>query len=442
MVRTAWARAFAALIVRLALAAKKTNTAQDRATIAATIIMPKMMYVARHAWPTQTIIREADWRVRNFVWNSSFASPLNPPKGWISADIAELPVKDGGIGLPNITTELIAMAAMAVGEWSMSSNELKTKCGHVLRQDATNEDTHITPIRKRYSKSVTEDMWSTGQPLVTTWFGPEEVPASDEVPTEQELRKLLRHRNGLKTRWGNQGLRCEFIDLANGPMEKMRRHRRLTRGDYIHHAVGNLGIREIQWRDALGTIKPGSAYRSLLNGTKGCRVKDIIQIIWEAKGIVTFSPVSLQLPMTSSMAHKFRELCLSFLAQFPELAYKPTEDKVLRVSHGLDDPHHQFWVDNSGARKQVMHGWSTHLQKVAKDMELTTAIAASLDTNERQVWIVPHPWLTGMQPLWAGRRRWAQTRKGYKKVITKQKKQKAHNKLKQIAEKGARKNKP
>jgi hypothetical protein len=50
----AWNRAFEALRVRLVLAESKTNTVQQRAAIAAAIIVPKMLYVARHAWPTRT----------------------------------------------------------------------------------------------------------------------------------------------------------------------------------------------------------------------------------------------------------------------------------------------------------------------------------------------------------------------------------------------------
>jgi ribonuclease HI len=50
---------------------------------------------------------------------------------------------------------------------------------------------------------------------------------------------------------------------------------------------------------------------------------------------------------------------------------------------------------------------------------LGQAIAAFLEEDEATVVVSPHPWLTKMSPLWVGRRRWAQTRKQYKKIINK-----------------------
>nr|CAI72277.1 reverse transcriptase precursor, putative [Phytophthora infestans] len=60
--QSAWTKAFAALTTRLAV--KKTNSVQERAAIAAAFIIPKLLYVARHAWPTKTLTQEADWRIR------------------------------------------------------------------------------------------------------------------------------------------------------------------------------------------------------------------------------------------------------------------------------------------------------------------------------------------------------------------------------------------
>ncbi|KAG6946583.1 hypothetical protein JG687_00016617 [Phytophthora cactorum] len=47
--KEAWIKAFIGLTIRLSLATVKTNTAQQRAMISAAIIVPKLLYVARHA---------------------------------------------------------------------------------------------------------------------------------------------------------------------------------------------------------------------------------------------------------------------------------------------------------------------------------------------------------------------------------------------------------
>ncbi|KAF4143332.1 hypothetical protein GN958_ATG07474 [Phytophthora infestans] len=64
MTGTSWRKAFEAIKVRLTLAEVKTNTAEPRAMIAAAIIVPKLIYIARHAWPTQELGTETDLRIR------------------------------------------------------------------------------------------------------------------------------------------------------------------------------------------------------------------------------------------------------------------------------------------------------------------------------------------------------------------------------------------
>jgi hypothetical protein len=54
----AWSRAMDSLRIRLVPAEAKTNTAQQRGRIAAAVILRKLLYVARHAWPTEEVVRK------------------------------------------------------------------------------------------------------------------------------------------------------------------------------------------------------------------------------------------------------------------------------------------------------------------------------------------------------------------------------------------------
>jgi len=65
--KEAWSRAMDSLRIRLVLAEAKTNTAQQRGQTAAAIILPKLLYVARHAWPTEEVVRKAQRCIRNYV---------------------------------------------------------------------------------------------------------------------------------------------------------------------------------------------------------------------------------------------------------------------------------------------------------------------------------------------------------------------------------------
>uniref|UniRef100_H3H4P8 Reverse transcriptase domain-containing protein n=1 Tax=Phytophthora ramorum TaxID=164328 RepID=H3H4P8_PHYRM len=118
----AWKKAYGTLTVQLALADLKTNTVAQRALIATAVIVPKLLYVARNAWPTDDIIKVADLRIRNFVWHASFAAPESAPIGWVKRELAEQPTSNGGVGIPSIQTELLAMSATMVGKWGLSQN--------------------------------------------------------------------------------------------------------------------------------------------------------------------------------------------------------------------------------------------------------------------------------------------------------------------------------
>lgn len=46
----------------------------------------------------------------------------------------------------------------------------------------------------------------------------------------RELRRRLRHNNGLCTRWQPDGLHCECLELANGFVTTMKLDRKVKRG--------------------------------------------------------------------------------------------------------------------------------------------------------------------------------------------------------------------
>lgn len=67
-VRVTWEKAMLQLSVRLRLAADKSLTQDQRATIVTAVVIPKLTHIARHAWPTMPWIDDAQMRVQNFVW--------------------------------------------------------------------------------------------------------------------------------------------------------------------------------------------------------------------------------------------------------------------------------------------------------------------------------------------------------------------------------------
>jgi hypothetical protein len=152
IVKEAWEKAFVALKIRLTLAESKTNTAQQRAQIAAAIIVPKLMYVARHAWPTKEMVKRADRSIRNYVWRSIFQEPDRAAVGWIAAGLAEQPLFSGGLGIPNMYTELKTLSAMVVGEWGLSTDQQRQVIGGILQTRDGERAEHLVPQHGRPSK--------------------------------------------------------------------------------------------------------------------------------------------------------------------------------------------------------------------------------------------------------------------------------------------------
>lgn len=340
----AWKKAFKALMIRLALAKARTNTAQQRASIAAAIIVPKLLYVARHAWPTPELVKQAERRIKNFIWNASFAVPIKHPKGWIQAAIAEQKPKDGGTGVPNFLTELIAMSAAAAGNWALSENKLMHDVGDILQTNARTTADHVVPIETQPIKRIREDMRLTGRPWTQLLFTEHDKGDKYMGPDVRELRSQLRHNKGLSTRWQTEGLKCECKGLAHGPMLKMILTRKSTRGEFMIQTFGQVPLTTVALWNVHGERNDWKDYRTLFTDAKNKTSRDIVQVTNMGKGQILFKPTAHLVPMESVEAHLFRYLCLAILATYPELSYSSPDQKFLKMTHQLEDKHHIFEV--------------------------------------------------------------------------------------------------
>ncbi|DAZ95036.1 TPA: hypothetical protein N0F65_003753 [Lagenidium giganteum] len=98
---------------RTVLAAANTNNALRRARMAQAIIIPKILFVARHCWASAGIRRQVQRRIRNFVWRY-IVSEHAKTVGWMNETLAAKPPNEGGIGLPLVNVALQAMAGAYV----------------------------------------------------------------------------------------------------------------------------------------------------------------------------------------------------------------------------------------------------------------------------------------------------------------------------------------
>lgn len=115
----AWTAAIRSFNSTLALARTKTHTPIQRALIARTVILPQITYKAPFAWAL----------VSDFVWGKR---PGKRRHSWMSPAQAGLPVKQGGIGLPNVEAELIALSGATVAAWAIKSTKFERLLEDIL----------------------------------------------------------------------------------------------------------------------------------------------------------------------------------------------------------------------------------------------------------------------------------------------------------------------
>jgi hypothetical protein len=57
------------LVTRLALAAQKTMTVDQRSLLVAAIVISKLLYIGRRTWPSKWTVQQFHRRIHNFVWS-------------------------------------------------------------------------------------------------------------------------------------------------------------------------------------------------------------------------------------------------------------------------------------------------------------------------------------------------------------------------------------
>lgn len=114
-----WTATIRAIQARTILAAHKTSDVEQRCKLAAAIIVPKVLYVARHCWPTDSIVDHLVKATHHFVWQGfSRVDGFKGTRSLLNADHSRIAVRNGGMGAPDIEAELRAMAAATVATWA------------------------------------------------------------------------------------------------------------------------------------------------------------------------------------------------------------------------------------------------------------------------------------------------------------------------------------
>ncbi|KAI9917214.1 hypothetical protein PsorP6_012645 [Peronosclerospora sorghi] len=125
------------------------------------VIVPKIVFVARHVWPPTATTDQLQQLVKRFVWGKRDGKKV---RDWMGEMKAEVPILEGGIAVPNIQAELLTMAAMTVGRWASGS----TGAG------AQGADVYLTPMFDTTAKDAnyySSTIWASGAAFVLSVYG-------------------------------------------------------------------------------------------------------------------------------------------------------------------------------------------------------------------------------------------------------------------------------
>ncbi|OWZ11154.1 reverse transcriptase [Phytophthora megakarya] len=143
-----WIIAETRIRTRIRLASHRTLTVEQRSLVAASIIIPTLLYIGRHVWPRTDQVEYFNRCIRNFVWYGFFEAKIEGRRAWLSAEIASLPRVEGGLGIPDLRSELLAMAAVAVTEWASTGCTDQHLIGDILfplHPTTTAPSVYVTP---------------------------------------------------------------------------------------------------------------------------------------------------------------------------------------------------------------------------------------------------------------------------------------------------------
>ncbi|KAF1322066.1 reverse transcriptase, partial [Globisporangium splendens] len=160
-----WKTCEQALAARLSLAVAKTHSVTQRAEIARAVIVPKVLYIARHAWPSEAVVNKLQRFTKAFVWGKKDGRAR---KAWLSEEQAELALHDGGISMPSIKTELLTLSAATVARWAANATDFEALIGDILLARGMPQRVYITPSvsLSPVTRTLSSSLWDTGAGIV------------------------------------------------------------------------------------------------------------------------------------------------------------------------------------------------------------------------------------------------------------------------------------
>ncbi|KAF1333309.1 reverse transcriptase, partial [Globisporangium splendens] len=385
-----WSKCIQALRVRLRLARLKTHSVAQRAAIASAVIIPKVLYVARHSWPSTAIVNQLHDLVKQFVWGSR-----------------------NGLSVPNIRTELMTMSAAAVSKWAITTSHIDQVIGEILLHNTRASSTYITPLDAipRRPLQLRDNMWTTGAALCAS------LHSRPYEPRERDnVRWCYEHFKStiVQTQWDGDVFQIDLSSKMSDRLPGIIAEGRKLRGTFCAEWLPYMTSTADGWLLDSNGSPYKLAHTSLSVGT--AQLGDILRWEWIRPGVLNFIPTCGISGFSRPSIRALERLCATLVSNFPQLLYRPQQTNVLRLYNGQRHYNHEWHLHTSEAtltHVDTTLAKATHTVHSATDCD----IMATRDLNGQKVSFHAHPRFTRIVQLWGGSGRYNTTRSFYRQQV-------------------------
>jgi hypothetical protein len=232
-----WGLAHRQLTTRLALAMQKTTTVDQRSLVVTAIVIPKLLYIGRHHWPTDAIVAAFQRRIHNFIWHTQFTVARIQGRAWMNENVAALPRAQGGLGIPLLKTELLAMAAVMVAKWAVLSTPEQLIISDVLavqNQEPGRRHCVVAPrliSAQRPDHRLGPSIWEAGLRINGLYGGME--THADKAALVTGIHCLTYFADERELMWTGRTVIVELVSLVGSLSDKCVAVDAHQRGDFL-----------------------------------------------------------------------------------------------------------------------------------------------------------------------------------------------------------------
>lgn len=391
-----WNTTVQQLRASLHLAEVKTTDLLQRVLVCKTIVMPKLLFVGHHEWPTRSTMQMLQRVVKNYCWHGSLSTAKRLGRAWMSSTVAAMPAAEGGLAIPDVQAEFHRMSEKRITRWANASGVLAT-VGRILMQHQAPTLTirhnvvNRGPVRARHAATMAANGVAALQRRVA-------MPRSVE---ESALMAPLLRRVGHSTlstkSWSTEGLICTYSDLAPAlvalRLHQASRYGNISLDGLMATKVFGSGV----LHTAADTEISRAGFRRL--AAADAVIGDVLSVHYVAPNVIHFKCKRHEVPMHPSLAILYKRFCDIVAFNYPAILLPRNPTDVLQARPAT----HTVWrLRKAGDGHDLVHSPTAGSEVVlgaVSSIPDANRLAKRHGASPRHRF-EPHVWLSPYVPIW------------------------------------------